>query len=87
MRREKQPRKENGTQRTLKTTRRPKQRPKDLKERRKSVTNAFFVSNSKKRPCHAPILDAGIDSIPFVATAAVARIGALTTRPPNQSIL
>jgi hypothetical protein len=50
MRMEKQSGNENGTQRTLKTTRGPKQRPKDLKERRNSVTNAFFVSNSKKSP-------------------------------------
>jgi hypothetical protein len=87
MRMEKQPRNENGTQRTLKTTRRPKERPKDRKERRNSVTNTFFVSNSKKSPVMRQYSRPGIDSTPFVATAAVAKIGALTTRPHNQSIL
>jgi hypothetical protein len=80
MRMEKQPREGNGTQRTLKTTKRPERMAKICNKR-------LLCFQFQKKPCHAPILEAGIDSILFVATGAVAKIGALTTRPPNQSIL
>src|ERR1700733_10801861 len=61
-------------QRTLKTTQRPKWRPRDLKKQRKCETILFF-------PCFQfkdTVLE--VDSISFVAVGALLKIGALTMK-------
>jgi hypothetical protein len=51
------------------------------------ICNKRLLCFQLQKPGHAPILVAGIDSIPFVASDAAAKIGALTASPLSQSIL